>query len=111
MTKADGSKQLFDKAKVVRTCLRLGASRQLAFDVAQKVEIRVYEGEPTSRVLQLIFRFMRKDRPGVRHLFDLRKGLSLMGSKPEFETFVRVVDVSRVRGYFKSDFEGSLRGT
>lgn len=91
VTKADGSKQLFDKEKVVRTCLRMGASRQLALEVAQKVENRVYEGEPTAKVLQLIFRFIRKDKPGVRHLFDLRKGLSLMGSKPEFEMFVRVL--------------------
>ena len=42
-------------------------------------------------MLQLIFRFMGKDKPGVRYLFDLRKGLSLMGSKPEFEVFVRVL--------------------
>ncbi len=91
MTKADGSKQLFDKEKVIRTCLRMGARRQLAFEVAQKVENRLYEGEPTTKILQLIFRFMRKDKPGVRYLFDLRKGLSLMGSKPEFEMFVRVL--------------------
>ncbi|MGA3110769.1 MAG: restriction endonuclease [Candidatus Bathyarchaeia archaeon] len=91
MIKVDGSKQLFDKEKVVRTCLRMGASRQLALEVAQKVEIRVYEGMPTAKVLQLIFRFMRKDKPGVRYLFDLRKGLSLMGSKPEFEVFIRVL--------------------
>ena len=91
VTKADGSKQLFDKEKVVRTCLRMGASRALASEVAEKVESRVYEGMPTARVLHLIFRFMREDKPGVRHLIDLRKGLSLMSSKPEFEEFVRVL--------------------
>ncbi len=91
MTKANGSKQLFDKEKVVRTCLRMGANRQLALEVAKKVEDRVYDGMPTSKILQLIFRFMRKDNPDSRHLFDLRKGLSLMGSKPEFEMFVRVL--------------------
>lgn len=91
MTKADGSSQLFDREKVVRTCMRMGASRQLANEVAQKVECRVYEGMPTAKVLQLIFRFMHKDKPGVSNLFDLRKGLSLMVSKPEFEVFVRVL--------------------
>ena len=91
MRKADGSSQLFDREKVVRTCMRMGASRQLAFEVAQKVECRVYEGMATAKVLQLIFRFMHKDKPGVACLFDLRKGLSLMVSKPEFEVFVRVL--------------------
>ena len=91
MIKADGSKQLFDKGKVVRTCLRMGASPELAMEVADKVEDRVCEGMPTSKVLQLIFRFMRRDKPDLRYLFDLRKGLSLMGSKPEFELFVLVL--------------------
>ncbi len=91
LTKADGSKQLFSREKVVRTCLRMGANPQLADAVAQKVESRIYDGMPTAKVLQLIFLFMRKDRPGLRHFFDLRKGLSRMDSKPEFEAFVRVV--------------------
>ncbi len=91
LTKADGSKQLFHIDKVVRTCLRMGASSQLAFQIAQKVENRVYDGMPTKTVLQLIFRFMRKHKPSVGYLFDLRKGLSQMGSKPEFEVFVRVL--------------------
>lgn len=89
--KADGFSQLFDREKVVRTCMRMGASRQLALEVAEKVECRVYEGTPTAKVLQLIFRFMNKEKPGVAQLFDLRKGLSLMVSKPEFEVFVRVL--------------------
>jgi Restriction endonuclease len=91
VTKADGSKQLFDKEKVARTCMRMGASRNLAFAVAEKVESRVYDGIPTAKILELIFRFMRKGKPGVKHLFDLRRGLSLMDSKPEFEIFVRVL--------------------
>ena len=91
MTKADGSRQLFDKEKVVRTSLRMGASQELALAVADRVESRAYEGMPTSKVLQLIFRFTRKGKPGVGHLFDLRRGLSLMGSKPEFELFVQVL--------------------
>jgi len=69
----------------------MGASRQLAFEVAEEVENRVYEGISTAKVLQLIFRLMRKVKPGVGYLFDLRKALSLMSSKPEFEVFVRIL--------------------
>jgi hypothetical protein len=91
VTKADGSKQLFDREKVVRTCLRMGANRRIAFEVADKVEARLYNGIPTSKVLQMIFRLLRKHKPTIRHFLDLRKGLSLMSSKPEFEKFVQIL--------------------
>lgn len=89
--KADGSRQLFDKEKVVRTCLRMGASMQVAYEVAAKIESRLYDGITTARILQMIFRFLPKYKPATRHLIDLRKGLSLMRSKPEFEVFVQLL--------------------
>jgi hypothetical protein len=89
--KADGSLQLFDREKVVRTCLRMGANRQVAYEVAEKVERRLYEGISTAKILQMIFQFMRRHKPIVGNLFDLRKGLSLMLPKPEFEVFVQVL--------------------
>jgi hypothetical protein len=82
VTKADGSKQLFDGEKVVATCLRLGASRKIAVGVAEKVENRLYDGIPTSEILRMTFRLLRKYQPEIRHLLDLRRGLSFMGSKP-----------------------------
>ena len=91
VTKADGSKQWFDRAKIVKTCLRMGADRQTAYDVAEKVEKRLYNGISTAKILQLIFYFMRKYKPDISHLFDLRKGLSLMSSKPEFEKYVQIL--------------------
>ena len=91
VTKADGSKQLFDKKKIIKTCLRMGANRKIASKVADKIENNVYDDITTKKILQMIFRFMSKHKPGVKSLLDLRKGLSLMGSKPEFEMFVQNV--------------------
>jgi len=91
VTKADGSKQLFDREKVVQTCLRMGADHQVAEQVAMQVERRLYEGITTREILQLIFRLMRKPKPATRHLFDLRRGISLMASKPEFEVFIQEI--------------------
>ena len=91
VTKADGTRQLFDREKVVRTCLRMGASRKIADDVAEKVESNLYDGISTSKILQMTFRLLRRYKPAIRHLLDLRKGLSLMDSKPEFETFVQIL--------------------
>jgi hypothetical protein len=91
VTKADGSRQLFGREKVVRTCLRMGASSQIAYEVAEKVESRLFDGISTQIIHRMIFRFMRNYKPEVRHLFDLRKALSLMSPKPEFELFVQVL--------------------
>lgn len=91
VTKADGSKQPFDKEKIVQTCLRMGANHDVAIQVAEQVEKRVYEGITTQKILQIIFTLMRKNKPAVKHLFDLKHGISLMEPKPEFEAFVRVL--------------------
>jgi len=91
VTKADGTRQLFDREKVVRTCLRMGASREIAEGVATKVEARTYDGIETGKILQLIFRLLSKHKPAIRHLIDLRKALSTMASRPDFERFVQIV--------------------
>ncbi len=69
----------------------MGANREVAFQVAQEVEKRLYENITTQKILQIIFALMRKHKPAVKHLFDLKEGISLMEAKPEFEVFVRVL--------------------
>ena len=91
VTKADGSKQLFDREKVVQTCLRMGADLEVAQMVAREVERRLHEGIATKEILQIIFASMSKPKPAVKHIFDLKQGISLMESKPEYEVFVRVL--------------------
>jgi hypothetical protein len=91
VTKADGTRQLFDREKIIGTCLRMGVSRKVADEVAGRVEKRLYDGIPTSKILQMTFRLLRSYKPAVKHLLDLRRGLSLMDSKPEFEVFVQVL--------------------
>jgi len=69
----------------------MGASSQVAFEVAEKVESRLYDGISTQMIHRMIIRFLRKYKPEVRNLFDLRKGISLMSPKPEFELFVQTL--------------------
>ena len=91
VTKADGSKQLFDREKVVRTCLRMGVTRDIAEEIAGKVEMKIYDGIETSKILQMIFRLISKHKPAIRHLVDLRKALGLMSPKPDFERFIQIL--------------------
>ena len=107
VTKADGSKQLFDEEKIVRTCLRMGASREDAVQIAQKVERRLYEGISTRKILQMIYSLMRKQKPAIKHLFDLKYGISLMVPKSEFEAFIRIL---LVHSGFKVEPNTILRG-
>jgi len=107
VTKADGSKQLFDEEKIVRTCLRMGASRKDAVQIAKQVERRLYEGISTRKILQMVYSLMRKQKPAIKHLFDLKYGISLMVPKPEFEAFVRIL---LVQSGFKVESNMILRG-
>ena len=91
VTKANGSKQLFDKEKIVSTCQRMGANSEVAIQIAQEIEENLYPDITTQQILNIIFTLMRKHKPAVKHLFDLKYGISLMESKPEFEVFVRVI--------------------
>ena len=89
--KADGRKQLFDKEKIIRTCLRIGASREIAEHIANKIEAKVYNGIETRKILKMIFRLLGAYRPSIKHIVDLRKALSLMRPKPDFERFIQIL--------------------
>jgi hypothetical protein len=69
----------------------MGVSRKTAEAIVGRVEKRLYDGIPTSKILQMTFRLLRSYKPSVRHFLDLRRGLSLMDSKPEFEVFVQML--------------------
>jgi hypothetical protein len=69
----------------------MGADINIANEVAERIEKRLYQGITTQMILQLIFTYMRKYRPAVSHLFDLKRAISLMEPKPEFELFIQVL--------------------
>lgn len=89
--KADGTKELFNKEKVIRTCLRMGASKEAAEEIANRIESKLYDGIKTKKILQMIFRFLRKYKPSAKHHIDLRRALSLLKSKPDFELFIQLL--------------------
>jgi Holliday junction resolvase-like predicted endonuclease len=88
VTKADGSKQPFDKQKIINTCLRLRATLEQAQSIADKIEVRAYDGIPTKKILQMIFLYMKKYRPAIGYQIDLRQAIAMLRSKPDFEIFV-----------------------
>jgi DNA-directed RNA polymerase specialized sigma24 family protein len=89
--KADGTRQLFDREKVIRTCMRMGASRETAEEIVSKVEMKIYDGIETRKILQMVFRLLSKYKPAISHQIDLRRALSLIKPQPDFERFVQVL--------------------
>jgi hypothetical protein len=88
VTKADGSKQPFDKQKIINTCLRLQATPEQAQSIADKIEARAYDGIPTKKILQMVFQYMKKYRPAIGYQIDLKQAIAMLRSKPDFEIFV-----------------------
>jgi hypothetical protein len=69
----------------------MGADRKLADEIANQVEQKLFDGISTDKIFQITLRLLRKHNPKIKHLLDLRKGLSLMNSRPEFELFIQLL--------------------
>jgi len=90
VTKADGSKQPYQRKKVIKTCRRLRANKETAELVADQIENQLYDGIPSKKILQMIFKYLT-DPPGVKHQVDLRMAISLLRSQPDFEQFIQML--------------------
>ncbi len=97
VTKFDGSKQPFDKSKIIRTCLKLRASIEQANIIANKIEKRAYDGISTKEILRMIFSYLKEFRPSLKYQIDLRDSIALLRPKPDFEHFV--ADILEEFGY------------
>jgi hypothetical protein len=91
VTKADGSTQPYDRGRVLKTCMRMGVSREVADVVADKIEQELYNGIKTRKILHMIFSLLNEYRPVISHMVNLRKALSLLNPQPDFETYVRTL--------------------
>jgi hypothetical protein len=91
VTKANGTREPFDRAKLVRTCRRMGATEEIAHHIAKSIEAKLFDGIETKKILSMIFVSMRKHKPILKHMIDLRKSLSLLRSKPDFELFIQLL--------------------
>jgi HJR/Mrr/RecB family endonuclease len=91
VTKADGTRQRLDKGKIVKTCIRMGVSKEAAEEIAQRIEMQVYDGIKTKQILNKIFREIRKYKPEAKHVICLRESLSFLRPRPDFERFIQLL--------------------
>jgi len=69
----------------------MGATRDVAESIAEEIETRIYDSIETKKILQMIFKRLRKHKPVIRHQIDLRKALSLLNPAPDFERFIQLL--------------------
>jgi hypothetical protein len=91
ITKSDGTRQVFQREKVLDTCLRMGATREVAEHITDRVEQKIYDGIESKRILSMIFKQLGRYHPAVRHHTDLRRALAMIDPKPDFEQYVRLL--------------------
>ena len=97
VTKYDGTKQAFNREKIIRTATRMGATRQAAEQIVDEIENKAYDGITTRKILQMLYTRLKKHRPTLKHQIDLRRALSLLNSAPDFEQYIQ--QLLREHGY------------
>jgi hypothetical protein len=88
--KADGSKEDFEKEKIVKTCLRAGAGEKIARQIADIIEGRLYEGIGTHEIYRMIVEELDRREDKTSMLFRLRESVAALDSRI-FEIYVKKV--------------------
>ena len=70
IVKRKGKKQKFSKAKIVKGCMKAGASKKNATTVANRVSKKVVEGLSTRRVGELTVMELKKVDPKAGRSFN-----------------------------------------
>ena len=85
--KVDGTTQKYHRNKVMHTCIRLGANKESAKAIAIAIEGRLYDGIPTKKILQMIYKYLN-DKSVLKYQIDLRSAISLLRPKLDFEVYI-----------------------
>ena len=96
---AKGEREEFDEGKVFRTCLRAGADRVVAEEIAHRVASRVRDGMRTQQILKITLSMLDKmGKPEIAAKYDLKGAIMRLGPAGfAFENFF--AEVMQELGY------------
>jgi len=98
VVKASGETEKFDPEKIRRTCLKAGASEDLANRIAKEVEKKSHDGISTKEILHLALALLREEKPDVADRYDLKGSILRLG--PAGFTFEHLVaEIFKELGY------------
>jgi len=79
VVKASGETEKFDPEKIKRTCMKAGASEELANKIAREVEKKSYDGISTKDILHIASSLLKKEKPIVAARYDLKGAIFRLG--------------------------------
>ncbi|MFH1473910.1 MAG: ATP cone domain-containing protein [Candidatus Aenigmatarchaeota archaeon] len=79
VVKASGETEKFDPGKIKRTCIKAGASDELANEIVKKVKEKGYNGISTREILRYTLKLLSKKRPIVAAKYDLKGAMFRLG--------------------------------
>lgn len=88
--KANGEKALFDPNKVESTCIRAGASLDLAKRIANQVYSKTRQGMTTREIYRMVLHFLSEHGMiAIKHRYRLKEAIMRMGPAGfSFETYI-----------------------
>ena len=98
ITKADGTKENFNRAKLESSLMRTGADRNTIQKVADHIEAELSGGLTTAQIYTHAFDLLAKDSRPAAHKYSLRRAILELGPAGyPFEKFV--ADLFKARGF------------
>ncbi len=91
VTKFDGTRQPYNRRKILRTCLRTGISREKAESIVRQVESHIYDGIRTKEILKMTLKLLEKEDRTYSSKYILRQALSELD--PRFSSFEKFVEL------------------
>ena len=91
VVKWDGRREPFQREKIIKTLMRVGASRSVAEEIARRIEEEAYDGISTREILEAAFKHLSRYEPTVSLRRDLKSALGALRPKPDFEEYIRIL--------------------
>jgi hypothetical protein len=89
--KTSGQREKFNPRKLIRTCTRAGASKNLCREVVEEVKNKAYDGISTTEILRMTLSMLEK-KPEVAIKYNLKSALMVLGpSGFPFEKYISAV--------------------
>jgi len=79
VVKASGETEKFDSQKIKRTCIRAGASEELAEKIVKQVTSKAYDGISTKEILNIALKLLNKEKPQIAARYDLKGAMFRLG--------------------------------
>ena len=88
--KSDGTKERFDKKKIIRTCIRARVDEKTAREIADYIEDHIKEGFSTGMIFRMIVKELEKRKHNSAFLIGLRDSVSEIDPE-SFELFIKKI--------------------